>query len=284
MRQLTRRQRTAALVLAALCLCFITLDLGGGSLAEAHSGVRGVLGGLYRGTDSVLGPARRFLQGLPTAGTNEAKIQSLTAENARLKAQLGARSRAAQVAADVQHLQRAADGGNHVVLPARVLALGPGAGFDWTVTLDVGTGAHVRAGQTVTDGRGLVGRVLHVDADTCVVLLTADRGSGVGVRDDRNGEIGVATGQGVGGYSFAPLRPSADVRVGDHLTTGPSHASSYVAGLSVGTVTAVRRSADGTVRATVRPATSATALDIVGVIVDTPSGLADRVALKPGRR
>ncbi len=281
MRQLTRRQRTAALVLAALCLCFITLDLGGGSLAEAHSGVRGALGALYRGTDSVLGPTRRFLQGLPSAGTNEARIQGLTADKARLEAQLADRNRSAQVAADVKRLQRAADGADHVVLPARVIALGPGAGFDWTVTLDVGTGSNVRNGQTVTDGRGLVGRVLHADNHTSVVLLAADRGSGVGVRDDRTGELGVATGQGIDGYAYTPLRPNARVDVGDHLTTGPSRASSYVAGLSVGTVTAVRRSVDGTVRATVRPSTSATSLDLVGVIVSTPTGLADRIALKP---
>ena len=60
MRRLTRRQRTAALVLAVLALCFITLDLGGGGLRSAHTGVRGTLGALYRGTDAMLGPVRRF--------------------------------------------------------------------------------------------------------------------------------------------------------------------------------------------------------------------------------
>ena len=32
MRTLTRRQRTSAIVLAIVALCFITLDLGGSSL------------------------------------------------------------------------------------------------------------------------------------------------------------------------------------------------------------------------------------------------------------
>ena len=104
----------------------------------------------------------------------------------------------------------------------------------------------MHVGQSVTDGDGLVGRVLHADADTAVVLLAADPGSGVGARDVRSGEVGVATGDGPDGFTFTPIQPTAHLRVGDTLITGPSGASSYVAGLSVGTVTAVTVSADGT--------------------------------------
>ena len=58
----------SALVLAVVALCFITLDLGGGSLQGAHSGVRGSLGSLYRGTDTVLGPVRRMLPPVGVGG------------------------------------------------------------------------------------------------------------------------------------------------------------------------------------------------------------------------
>ncbi|MDQ2797897.1 MAG: hypothetical protein M3Y06_12195, partial [Actinomycetota bacterium] len=170
MRQLTRRQRVSAIVLAVVALCFITLDLGGSSLGDAHSGVRGALGSLYRGTDSVLGPVRRWVQGVPSAGTHEAEIQRLTKQNAELRGRLDAQRSDGRTSAGVARLQRAADGGNHVVLPARVIAYGPGQGFDWTVTVDAGTHAGVRAGQSVTDGAGLVGRVLHADVDSAVVL------------------------------------------------------------------------------------------------------------------
>lgn len=284
MRRLTRRQRVSAIVLAVLALCFITLDLGGGSLKDAHAGVRGALGSLYRGTDSVLGPLRRWLQGVPSAGSNRATIDRLRAENAQLRGQVEALQADRRTAGQLADLQRAADGGDLRLLPGRVIAFGPGDGFDWTLTLDVGTGSGVRAGQTVTDGAGLVGRVLHADSASAVVLLAADPGSGVGVRDLGTGEVGLVTGQGTGGFTFAPLDPTAHVKVGDQLVTGPTGASSYVAGVSVGTVTAVRTSADGSTTATVRPTTSPTAVDLVAVILDGPAGLADRASSPPGGR
>ena len=82
-------------------------------------------------------------------------------------------------------------------------------------------------------------------------------------------QIGVATGHGAAGFTFEPLDPNAPVHVGDRLVTGPTGASSFVPGLSVGTVTAVHTSTDGTTSATVRPATSPTAVDLVGLVLDT---------------
>src|SRR4051812_49941440 len=85
MRRLTRRQRISALVLAAIAVCFITLDLGGSALKDAHAGVRGSLGSLYRGTDGVLGPVRRWLEGVPSAGANQKRIEGLRRRNAELQ-------------------------------------------------------------------------------------------------------------------------------------------------------------------------------------------------------
>ncbi|MEO8889794.1 MAG: rod shape-determining protein MreC, partial [Jatrophihabitantaceae bacterium] len=227
MRRLTRWQRTAAIVLAALALCFITLDLGGGSLRSAHNGVRGALGSLYRGTDSMLGPVRRFVQGVPTAGSNTERIRRLEQANAELRGDL-ARAQADQAThTQLAALQLAADSGGYKIVPARVLALGPGEGFDWTITLDAGTAAGIKAGQSVTDGNALVGRVLHADANSAVVLLAADPGSGVGARDLRSGEIGLATGAGTAGFTFVPLNPKASIRVGDKLSTGPTGSTSF---------------------------------------------------------
>ncbi len=278
MRRLTRRQRLSAIVLAAVALCFITLDLGGGALRDAHTGVRGALGSLYRGTDAVLGPARHWVEGVPSAGSNKATIQRLRGENAQLRGRIAALQTDQRTAGQLAELQRAADGSGNQLLPARVIAYGPGQGFDWTVTLDAGTGDGVRTGQTVTDGAGLVGRVLHADSATSVVLLAADPGSGVGVRDLRTGEIGVATGLGADGFDFAALNPDATVHVGDQLATGPTGSTSYVSGILVGTISSVRTSADGTIRATVRPTAPPTAVDLVAVVLAQggSGNLADR--------
>ena len=282
MKRLTRHQRVAAIVLAALAIAFVTLDLGGSGLASAHGGVRGTFGALYRGTDAVLGPVRRFVQGIPGAGSNTDRIHRLERENARLRGRLHAAATDRHTVARLARLQLVADTQGRRVLPARVMGVGPGAGFDWTVTLDVGSSSGVRRGETVTDGDALVGRVLHADPSSSVVLLAADPHSGVGVRDARTGQLAVATGDGTDGFTAVPLDPHAQVAAGDRLVTGPAGHSSFAAGLTVGTVRSVHRGANGTVRASVAAATSPTALDLVGVLL-TRDGHAGRHALTPHR-
>jgi rod shape-determining protein MreC len=266
MRRLTRRQRIAAITLAVVAVCFLTLDLGGASLRGARSGVRGTLGALYRGTDTVLGPARRWVEGLPSAGSNQARIDALQHQNAVLRGRLATMQSNGQIVHAVSALQRAAAGLGRTVLPARVVGFGPGEGFDWTVTISAGARDGVHSGETVTDGADLVGRVLSTDASSAVVLLAADPGSGVGARDTSDGELGAVTGSGSSGMVFTPLRPHAQVHAGDQLVTGPSAASSYVAGLVIGTVRSVRTTADGALEADVTPAAAPTTLDVVGVI------------------
>ncbi len=281
MRGLTRRQRGSALVLVLVALSFITLDATGDGLRGAHSGARGLLGSLYRGTDSVIGPARRFLQGVPDISSDRSRIDALERENSQLRQQVDGDDSAAATRTQLARLQLAADSGDYSIVPARVVAYGPGQGFEWTATIDVGAGSAVAVGQTVTDGDGLVGRVLHVDGATSVVLLGADPGSGVGVRDVRNGQLALATGAGSHGYLLSPLDPAATLQVGDRLETGPSGQSTYAAGLTVGTISAVGVSADGTVTATVRPAVSPTALDLVGVILSGSGPVTFRAPLTP---
>lgn len=279
MRRLTRRQRLAAIVLAVVALCFITLDLGGGSLAGAHSGVRGSLGALYRGTDSVLGPLRRFVQGVPHAGTNEAKIHRLEQENAALRQQVAQHNADAATEHDLAALRLAAQRIGQRVLPARVIAFGPGQGFDWTVTVDVGTASGVKIGMTVTDGADVVGRVVNADASTSRILLAVDPGSGIGARDARNGELGVATGAGTAGFAFVPLDPNSAIKVSDTIMTGPSSSSSFVPGLEIGTVSSVRTSTDGTIRATLSAGAAPGSLDLVGVILVGGSPATSRPAI-----
>jgi rod shape-determining protein MreC len=272
-RRLSRRQKIAATVLAVLAAAFLTLDLAGSSLSSAHRGVRGALGSLYRGTDSVLGPARRFIQAVPHAASDQNRIERLEHANAVLRGRLRAEQADRSTAARLAALRLTARRLDTSVVPARVIALGPGGGFDWTVTISAGRADGVRPDATVTDGAGLVGRVLHADRSTSTVLLAADPGSGVGARDLRSGELGVVTGHGTAGFVFVPLNPQASVQTGDLLLTGPSRSSSFVGNLAIGTVSAVE-SSGGTVRATVRPAVSPTSLDLVGVLRTAPAAQA----------
>ncbi|HEX8304124.1 MAG TPA: rod shape-determining protein MreC [Jatrophihabitans sp.] len=280
MRRLTRRQRLAAVVLAVIALLFISLDFAGGSLGSARGGATGALGSLYRGTDAVLGPARRFVQGVPNVGGNRREIAQLKQRNAELQRQLAASAADAATASQLRALQLQADTADWRLMPARVIATGPGAGFQWSVTVDVGSRENVLVGQTVTDGLGLVGRVVAVHSTTSVVLLAADPTSGVGVRDTRSGALLLATGGGSGQLSARALEDRVDIRVGDRLVTGPAGKTTYAAGVAVGVVTSVSTAADGTVSARVRPAASQFGLDLVGIILQEPRGTA-RLPLEP---
>src|SRR3954452_22546133 len=120
MRRLSRRQRLAAIALALVALAFLTLDLGGSSLSTAHGGVRGAFGALYRGTDSVLGPVRRFVQGVPGAASNQSRIDELEAENQRLRQRLADAATDKATTARLDALELAARSGGYRVVPARV--------------------------------------------------------------------------------------------------------------------------------------------------------------------
>jgi rod shape-determining protein MreC len=274
-RRLTRRQRRAFVVLALVALAFVSLDVAGTGLRGLHGGFAGTFGSLYRGTDAVFGPARRFVQGVPSAGSAQSRIAALERDNAALRAQVAQGAATGRDSAQLDQLNHSATANGYRIVPARVTALGPGGGFEWTTTIDAGSERGVAVDQTVTDGNALVGRVISVTSGTAVVLLAADPGSGVGVRDTRSGQLAVATGAGTGGFTVVPLDPKADLKDGDELRSGPAGQSSYVPGLAIGTVTGVRATPDGAVRAAVKPALSPTGLDIVGVIVSAgPTTLA----------
>ena len=129
-------------------------------------------------------------------------------------------------------------------------------------------------------GPDLVGRVVRVSSSSSTVLLAADPGSGVGARDLRSHQIGVARGDGANGYRFAGLDPTVAPKVGDVLVSGPAKETTYVPGLTLGTVTSIRHELDGTTQATVRPSVSPTSLDLVGIVL-VGGQRAPRPALRP---
>lgn len=267
MRQLTRRQRRAAIALAVVAAIFCLFDLAGAPFGGARSGVQGYLGGLYRGTDGVLGPARRWMGAIPSAGSDAATISDLRRQVAELQRTSAVSAQNEATSRSVRALQMQAHRGGYRIAPARVIGIGAAGGFDWTITLDVGRPDSVKLNQSVVVGGAVVGRVIRVGATSSTVLLVCDPGSGVGVRDVASAQIGVVTGHGLRAAAYSPLDPNASPAVGDELITGPAGGSSYVAGLSVGRITAVRRQSDGSSVASVAPAVSPSTLDVVGVIL-----------------
>jgi rod shape-determining protein MreC len=265
-RSLTRRQRRAALVLLIVAVLFIAVDTAAAPFRDARGGASGLLGSLARGTDSIVGPPRRFLQGL--GGDDASKrADDLQKQNAQLRAQLAQNQVDSATAAQLAALQLQASDTGIPVLPAKVIGTSASQGFEWTVTVDVGTGDGVQPGQTVIAGASLIGRVLDVRGSSTTILLVVDPDSGVGVRDQRTGQLGVLSGDGTSTLSFAPMDPNADVQAGDQLLSGPAGSSTYVADIPIATVRSVGTAPSGARVAAADPLQSLTALDLLGILL-----------------
>jgi rod shape-determining protein MreC len=159
------------------------------------------------------------------------------------------------------------------VIPAQVVAIGPTQRFSWSISLDVGTRDGVTADQSVVTGKGLVGRTTLVSPWASEVLLLSDPTSSIGARITGSGEIGFITGTGLSDeLEFDLLDPFAPMKVGDRvLTWGSDKGKPFLAGIPIGEVTRVSGTPGQlTRRATVRPFANLSAIDLVGVVTDTP--------------
>lgn len=153
------------------------------------------------------------------------QLEALRAENAHLRALVGARARSGLTA-------RAAE----VVYAAR-------DPFSRRIIVDRGMRDDVTAGQAVVDDRGLVGQVTRVYPWLSEVTLITDKSHFVPVQNLRNGLRAVLSGTGSDGtleLRFVPV--NADHQNGDELVTSGIDGV-YPPGLPVARVSQVERSA-----------------------------------------
>ena len=161
-----------------------------------------------------------------------AEADRLRRENDDLRAQLRSTGADQVRAAELDKLLGTAGRGQYRVVPARVVALGGTAEFEWTATIDVGSRDGVAPDMTVLNGDGLVGRVKTVGPVTAVVLLVVDPTSTVGARLEGSLQLGTVTGHGAGPMSLQLFDPSVKVAPGDRLVTfGSAGSRPFVPGL-----------------------------------------------------
>jgi rod shape-determining protein MreC len=153
------------------------------------------------------------------------ELKALQAENAHLRALIGARERFGVTAAATEVVYAARDP------------------FSRKIVVDRGTRDDVQAGQAVVDERGLVGQVTRVYPWLSEVTLVTDKSHFVPVQNLRNGLRALLSGTGSDGaleLRFIPL--NADHRNGDELVTS-GIGGVYPPGLPVARISHVERNA-----------------------------------------
>ncbi|GIX31098.1 MAG: cell shape-determining protein MreC [Porticoccaceae bacterium] len=185
----------------------------------------------------------------------------LRAENARLERELlvyrGQLQRMAAISAENARLRALLGAAELVRDEVRVAEL-VGVSPDPTrhlVVLDRGARDGVYVGQPVLDGQGLMGQVIEVNESRAHALLITDPSHAVPVQVLRNGLRAIA--EGTGDYRRLVLRhisPTADLAVGDRLVTS-GLGGRFPPGYPVGIVTEIRRDpGEPFLRVTVEPA------------------------------
>lgn len=231
---------------------------------------------IARGIDFVVGSGLEVVAGfyglLQVRDNNERLIQ----ENLLLKAAIAEGREARAENARLQALLpvRAPEGGS--IVASRVVGVSPT--HRRSVTLAVGEGDGVRAGQPVVTGDGVVGRVTATWPGYAEVQLLVDPGFAAAVRVQRSRAR--ATVRGLAEDARLRLDHALrtdDVEDGDLLVTAGTDGV-FPRGLVVGRAQAVTRLSHGMyLTAEVRPAVDVTKLEEVLVLV-TPPGFALPVA------
>jgi len=267
----TRRTRIVLALLLLTSFTLVTVDYRGGDdspLAGLRGMAAAVFGPVQRAAAAVVRPVSNTLGDIGQLGEHGARIEELQRDNDDLRRQLRTSELARNRAAELDELLHVAGAGRYRIVPAQVVAVGPAQGLSWTVALDAGSRDGIRAGMTVLNGDGLVGRVTSVGPLTATVLLMVDPTSAVGVRLEGSMELGTLGGQGSGPLELELYDAQVSMSPGDRIVT---FGSTFVPGVPVGEIVAVERTLGALTRAaTVRPYVDFTALDLVGVVVEPP--------------
>lgn len=268
----SRRTRVVLALLILTSFTLITIDyrMGNGTaLRGLRKAASAVFGPVERAVTSALRPIGNALSTLGDLGGLNDEVKHLRSENADLRNKLNQVDDLRRENDELRRLDGLTTRGGYKTVRCRVVALGPD-NFEWTATVDCGSGDGVKKDQTVVNGDGLVGKVLEVGPFTSQVLLAIDPEFTVIGRLAAHGTTGPVTGNGLDPMSMQLLAPTAKVSKGEAIVSNGVQGG-IVAGVPIGVVTDVsteRSVVTRTVRA--RPFVNFTALDVVGVVVQPP--------------
>lgn len=183
------------------------------------------MGDAFQPRDDMLEENRQLKQHQIELEARLLKLESLEAENERIRALLSS-------AASLPDR----------VLISEVMATSQDP-YRHQIVLNRGERDGVYKGQALIDANGVMGQVIQVNPSTCVALLITDPDHGIPVEFNRTGLQTIALGRGDGqGLSLPYLAGNADVKVGDLLVSS-GLGGRFPVGYPVGRVFELRHAA-----------------------------------------
>ena len=270
------RIRTVLAVLLLISLTFVALELrnsGAGFSNTIRTFTTNLISPLQKSTRSITDSLSDFGANWREIRIAREKVKDLETENLELKEKLANTDEDRRRAAELDALLKIAGLGTYDIVPARVIAIGAGQDYSWTVSIDVGSRDGITTDMTVISGQGLVGRTISVSDSTTLVALLADPSSKVGARIGGKSELGFVSGNGLPGeLEFEIFDPLAEIIAGDQIVTwGSNNGKPFVAGVPIGRVISVKSSPGLlTKSAKVEPFVKISTLDLVSVVVEAP--------------
>jgi rod shape-determining protein MreC len=268
-----RRTRLALAVLLVAAIALITLSYRNGGTSGANGAGNSLFGPVENAAGYVTRPIEGFFHAIGHDDATE--IANLQTQNDQLRAQLSRLQLSQSDARQLNKLLQLDARGGYRLVAASVIAAG--GSYSDTVTIDAGSKDGIQPEETVLNGNGLVGTVTSVGPATSTVLLASDASATVGVRLAGTNTIGAITGTGttMAGGDMLRLRlfsAGATLQPGDALVTfGSVGGRPYVAGVPVGTVTAITSQPGSLTRtALVTPFADFSGLGVVGVVIAPP--------------
>jgi rod shape-determining protein MreC len=280
-----RRRRAVLGLLVACSLILLTAYFGessGGALHGVQRGTSAVLNPIQEGASRALKPVRDLFGWFGDTLDAKGKVEDLTAERDRLRAQLAIRDNALyenRRMADLLKTNGALGLSDYGAKTGRVFATSPTVWYA-TLRIDKGSSDGVALGQPVMNEEALVGRVTTVFSGAAqVTLLTdtsaSDTTAGVSARAGKDGVFGVVEPVGAGNPNDLLLKnvpPGAKLNAGDHVVTRGTVSdtdrlpSLYPAGLPIGEITKIDNKGTDTQEIHLRPYANMRDLDYVQVL------------------
>jgi len=155
---------------------------------------------------------------------------------------------------------------------AQVIANGV-SNFEWTITIDKGSGDGIVVDMPVVASAGLVGHVVRVGAGSSVVQLIIDPDSSVAGRLDVSRQTGLLSGAGPSDLQMSLVDPTVDAAPDEHVVTAGYRIagvgeSLYPPNVLIGTVSRVLDEDSAIEKLlTVRPAVDFSSLSLVLVVL-----------------